>query len=45
MTKNNITSPDYKNFITQIKQEVITSRNNALKIVKEAYNKQKVQSI
>ena len=33
MSKEIITSPDYKNFITQIKQEVIQSRNNALKVV------------
>ncbi len=33
MTKEIITSSDYKDFITQIKKEVIISRNNALKFV------------
>jgi len=39
MTKKIITSSDYKDFITNIKKEVIQSRNNALKVVnKELIN-------
>ncbi len=33
MSNNIVTSSDYKSLITQIKQEVLQSRNNALKIV------------
>ena len=33
MNKNIITSPDYKDFIIDIKKQILESRNNALKIV------------